>query len=308
MTNKQKMLSSILSVLFVATTISITYGNDEDLNNLEKEYPKLVKPWKDSSTLLKEIRKSDYIFGVPDRAIAEKKKKKMLVVHSSNTKKFRSQYTSCKNKMTSDLAKAEKKLASLEKKKKLTPAMEAKKDKLEEDISRLQGMIKQLTKMNDPFPVYRHVNKIRRMKIDAGEVAQKQIIASAANLVKYRMALQDNIADIKKLQKIEKSKLTSTEKQKLKKSLQQLAINYKKVVKAAETKKKPLITQISKLEKKAESIKIKTEKAEKAKRSTDKLDHERLSLIGEISTLNYQLDLIDKMVNAPEVKKFLGIK
>ena len=308
-----KTLSAILSILFVITTTSITHGanakipdTDKNLQNLEKEYPKLVQSWRNGTRLVAETRKLERIFGVPDRALAERKLKKVILTHKSERTKFYSQFSTCQKKITTELSKSRKKLASLEKKKKLTTSMQTRKAELQKSVSELSGMLNIAEDMNHPFPAYRLWDEVQRLRISAGEVARKEVIAYAPKLIKYRMDLQDNIADLEKLQKMDKSKITSADKQKLKKSLQQLKINHKKVTTTATTKKKPLITQIAKLEKKTDSIKLKTEKAEKARRSTDKLDQERLRLIGEVSTLNYQIDLIDKIADGKKAEKLLA--
>ncbi len=309
MKKEYRALSILLSILFVIATTSISHGGnknipdtDKNIQNLKKEYPALVKSWQEAKTTVAEIKKAERVFGVPDRAIAEKRKRKLTTTYNTQKTKFNSQFATCKKKLSGEISKSKKKLASLEKKKKLTPSMEKRKDELEKDISRLSGMLNKAEDMNHPFPVYHHTDEIQRLQIKAGEVARKKVIAYAPNLVKYRMSIQDNITDIKKIQKMDKSKITSADKQKLAKSKLQLKANYKKATTKASLKKKPLSTELAKLEKKVESIKAKTEKAEKAKRSTDKLDHDRLLLIGEISNLNYQLDLINKMVDIPEIE------
>jgi chromosome segregation ATPase len=119
------------------------------------------------------------------------------------------------------------------------------------------------------------------------------------------MAIEDYVTDIKKLKAKGADKLTATDKQKIKRFEQQLKTNYAKLDKACSTYTKNVATQISKLKKKQDAIIAKTEKAEKMKRSTDKLDRERLTLIGEISTLNYQLDVAEKVLACPEAKKLI---
>lgn len=121
------------------------------------------------------------------------------------------------------------------------------------------------------------------------------------------MTLQDHLVDIKTIEAKGANNLTATDKQKQKRSLQQLKITYTRLEKACTTHEKTLKTQLKAYTKKQDAIIAKTEKAEKAHRSTDKLDRERLLLMQEISTLGYQLDLLEKVIACPETKKLLSI-
>lgn len=313
MSKQRKTLSAVFSILFVITTVSITYGGaknipdtKENLKNLTEKCPTLVESWQKAIAMTKEIRKSEHVFGIPDRAMAEKNQKKIISAYSSEKTKFSGKYTTCHKRLTGELNKTTRKLKNLEKKKKLTQSMQTSQEELQTKASKLRGMLNKAENMHDPFPLYRLADEISRLQIVAGEVARKQVIASAPNLIKYRMALQDNLVDIERLQKVDHSKMTMADKQKLKKSLQQLKINYKKVTTTAAKRKAPLTTQTAKFEKKINSLKVKAEKAEKANRSTDKLDLDRLRLMGEVRMINYQLVLIDKITNIPKAEELLA--
>ncbi len=285
----------------------IQSGDIETLKYIESQCPALIKQWLIVRDLHSEVYPLYRVFGTTEKKAAEARLKKVLPKLDTTRAKYHQLFKTCDDGMTKKLVSSTKKLKSLQKKKTLSPSAKKKIEDLQTEISHIKKAPAALKRINPSNYSVRVPNEMQRLKVNAGEVAQTQLISAAPNVAKLRMTLQDKIADIKRIDAKGADKLTAADKQKKKRALQQLKVTYARLEKACTTYKKKITIELNKYEKTQKSIIAKIEKAEKAHRNTDKLDTERLKLIQEISTINYQVDITDKILADSEAKKLLSI-
>ena len=305
--------TALTSILILFTTLSysaetknfhgIQSGNIDALKYVEQECPAMIKQWLIVREIHKEIPGLYATFGSTKRKSAERKGAQLVTKLKSTRNKYKQLYSTCETKLEQKLKKSSKSLSSLQKKKTASAATQKKIEALQEEITNLKNASAALERINPSTYSIRLLNQLQRLKIDAGAKAKTKLIEDNPSLVDLRMKAQDYIADIKTIQTKDADKLTATDKQKKRKAQQQLKTTYLKLEKACTTHKRNINTQLAKHKKDQTALIAKIEKSEKANRSTDKYDRERMLLIQEIGILNYQLELVDKILDCPEAKK-----
>ncbi len=280
-------------------------GNIDALFTLEKLCPKLIKEWLIVKDLKSQIPELYATFGTKKRGPAEKKANSLIKKLNSQLIKYTKLHYEYSEEFESKLHSITKKINRLEKKKKLSTFDEKKLVKLEQTAADLKDSIKALERIRPRSYLLRPPTPIQRLGISAGELAGKQIIEDAPKFISLRMCVQDCVTDIKALRKNnDQHNAANKEKQLLKK----LKTTYNKMMIAAQAYEKKLNTKLAKSQKELDKVEKKIEQLEKSNRNTEKYDKKRIMLMGDIRTINFQLQLVDQLLACPKAKKMLNIK
>lgn len=330
MTKQHAILTTLLSVLFILANTPIIHsapaahnavkkevqhkpsefhgiktGLAEDLLKLETEYHTLTDTWVKTKTFEHRINKLYYVFGTRERPAAERELQSLLTKYKSTYQKLGQQAKKCKEKLESNIQKTEKKLARM--KNPTSAISKKKKQSMQDELAKQQSMLKTAESIYGIHArAIRPKNQFQRMKIDISEMSAGELITKYPEMIKLRLKVQDNIADIEKIQKLMKTKSTYADKQKLKQAQIQLKSNYTKLLTTAEAKKKILNQNISKLDKQIATLNDKIERTEKAKRSTDKIDDKKMKIVMDRNILQSDVDVIDKATKTTKAEKLIA--